>query len=252
MNPFKKLALELGQFAVDIRAKMNPQLKKLEPLEQQEVSEPIRDLLRAVKWGIEDAERMAETFEGKIEKLNQMSAAFEAEIGESAIAAGVAAKTIVKHSDHELALTAARDTAKAEGKTEAETEFNASLVKTNLIATRRAAAVTRVGALAAATLTDEQLSGEEHEAILTAIEGRIATLTEKNITAEGRPKIYAGLIAAVQNEEQFNTSLEVVLEAAGGELAAVVAPVTTPPPAKPSEKGPAGLAATGEKKKPVI
>lgn len=252
MNPFKTLATALATFLVDFRAKMNPVLASLPPLESIEASDPVLSVIRTAKWAMRDAEEMSASFDGKVSQVEEMLSKFAKESGESAIAAAVEEKKIVLIADHDSALTAAREQAEKAGRDAAEVDFNARLQQIELLATRRTAAVTRLGALAAAGLTDEVLLADDFEATFTAIEGRIAILTEKNITAEARPKIYESLIAHVQNEPAFNSTLEVMLEAAGGAFAATTSGAPPVPP-KPAKQPAAPLTATeGEKKKVFI
>lgn len=250
MNPFKTLATALATFLVDFRAKMNPVLASLPPLESIEASDPVLCVIRTAKWAMKDAEDMAASFDGKVSQVEDMLSKFAKDSGEAAITAAIEEKKIVLIADHDSALTAARETAKAEGRTEAEVEFTAKLQAVQLLATRRTDAVTRLGSLAAAKITDEALLADDFETTLTAVEGRLATLKEKNITAELQPKVYESLVAHVQNEASFTSTLEVMLEAAGGAFAA--AAPSTPAPPKPSQRTGAPLDAAGEKKARVI
>lgn len=248
MNPFKTLVTALATFAADFRAKMNPALEALPKLESIEAADPVLNVLRMVKWAQKDAEEMAASFDGKLENVEKMLADYTAKVSESAVAEAITAKKVVPFEDHENAITSAKETAAKEAKDTAETEFNAKLQKIETLAARRKDAVTRIGELAAASLTDDVLAGDKHEEAITAIEGRIAKLKENHITAEGRPKMFSDLLAKA-DEAAFTAGLEIILEAAGGQLAAVAA---TPPPAPKvdAKDGKTPLAA-GERKKAI-
>lgn len=252
MNPFKTLVSALATFAVDFRAKVNPLLDSMPKLESIEAAEPIRDVLRMVKWAKKDAEDLAAQFENQVGNIEEMLTAYTEKVKEEAISAAVEAKTHFTAEAHDAALTAAKtesDRLVKEAKDEAETNFNAKLDEIKLLAERRAEAVTRVGEIAAATLTDEVLAGDKHEAAIAAVEGRVTTLRENHITEDGRGKLFASLVAC--EGEAFTAALETQKEAFGGEIPPLKAS-TGDLPAPPKKDEGAGLAASGEKQKVII
>lgn len=270
MNPLISIITLLATIREDIYTKFNAAMKKAEPLEQFEAGTAARGILSELDWARERMTRAGEDLNATLQGAGKFLEGFKPKAGEevsvaasrfleeyekhvadTALSAAITAKTHVLHADHETALTAATEKAEQKGRDAAEFEFTAKLQKTELLASRRAAAVTRLGALAAATLSDDQLAAEDAEATLTAIEGNIAKLTEKNITEAGRPKVYADLVACAHQPETFEARLEVILEATGpAGFAAAEKPAATPP--KPSDKGKEALHGSDEKKKVVI
>ena len=269
MNPLLSIMTLLATLRTDLYTKFNAAMKKAEPLEQFEAGSAARGILNEIDWAQERLKRTGEELQASLDNAGKFLSSFAAKPGEDpemaatrflaeftakveqdAITAAITAKTVVPFTDHENAITAARETATNEAKEAAEADFNSKLKTIELLAERRKDAVTRVGELAAASITDEVLAGDKHEEVLTAIEGRITKLKEKNITADGRPKIYADLIAKA-DDASFDAGLDLILEAAGGQLAAVAA---TPPPAPKvdTKDGKTPLAAgTGERKKAI-
>lgn len=243
MNPFKALVTALATFAQDFRAKMNPALEALPKLESIEAAEPVLSVLRMVKWAQKDAEDLASQFDGKIANVEDMINAYNAKIAEEAVTAAVTAGTLIKKEDHENAITAAKDAAATEAKTQAEQEFNAKVQKIETLATRRKEAVTKLGEIAAAKLTDEQLSADNYVEAITAKEALIAKLKEENIVPEGdRKAMFESLVAKEGVEsEDFKSSLSIILTAAGGKLKPLTATAPTPPAPAPGSA--AGLSA---------
>lgn len=271
MNPLLTVITLLASLRTDLYSKFNAALKNVGPVEQVEGSQAVISVIREVDWAKERIERVGVDLQATLDGAGKMLASFQPKAGEDsvmaasrfleeyekqiaaeALTAAITAKTVVLHADHETAITAATEKAEKKGRGEAEVEFNAKLEKTELVATRRAEAVTRLGALAAATLTDEQLVAEDAEATLTAIEGNISKLTEKNITEADRPKIYADLIACAHQPEVFEARLDVILDAVGPEGFAATGQKIPATPPKQSEKGKEALSASSEKKKVVI
>lgn len=269
MNPLLSIITLLAGLRNDLYNKFNAAIKQAEPLEQFEASSAARGILLEMDWAKKQLERAGEEIAATMQNADKILSNFKVNKGEDpamaatrfleeftasiqkeAVSAAITAKTVVPFEDHENAITAAKETAAQEAKDAAETEFNAKLQKIELLATRRKDAVARIGELAAASISDDVLAGDKHEEAIVAKEGFIAKMKEKNITAEGRPKIYADLIAKA-DEAAFTTGLETILEAAGGQLAAVAA---TPPPAPKlgANDGKTPLAAgTGDRKKQV-
>ena len=89
MNPFKLLATSLATFLVDFRAKMNPVLASLPPLESIEASDPVLSVIRTAKWAMKDAEDMAASFDGKVSQVEDMLSKFAKDSGEAAITAAI-------------------------------------------------------------------------------------------------------------------------------------------------------------------
>lgn len=271
MNPLLAVITLLATLRTDLYSKFNAALKNVGPVEQVEGSQAVISVIREVDWAKERIERVGVDLQATLDGAGKMLASFqpksgedsvmaagrfleeyEKQIGQNAVTAAITAKAVVLHADHESALTAAEEKAEKKGRDTAEVEFTAKLQKSELLANRRADAVTRLGALAAANLTDDQLAADDHEVTLTAIEGNIAKLTEKNITEAGRPKIYASLIACAHQSETFEARLEVILDAVGEKGFAATEEKKPATPPKQSEKSAVALSATGEKKKVVI
>jgi hypothetical protein len=267
MNPLLSVIALLATLRSDLYNKFNAAMEKAKPLEQFEAGSAARGILNEIDWAKERLMRTGEELEASLNNAGKFLSAFEPKSGEApelaaarfldtftkkvsedAVSAAITAGTVIPSADHENALTAARETAATEAKTTAETEFNAKLAKIELLATRRQEAVTRVGELAAATISDDILAGEEYEAAIAAKEARNATLAEKNITPEARPKFYADLIAKA-DEATFTAGLELILEAAGGTLAPIAAAAPVAP--KTPEKANTPLNAGPEKKKVI-
>ncbi len=272
MNPLIAVISVLAALRADLVTKFNSAMKKAEPLEQFEAGSVGRGLLNEIDWAIERMTRSGEEIASTLNNAGKFLSGFESKSGETpemtatrfleeftkkaaadTIAAEISEKKIVLFTDHENALTAAKEESATAAKTAAEADFDAKLTAIKLVTDRRTAAVTRIGELAAARLTDEQLAADDFETAITALESRNTKLKEANITAESRPKFYADLISK-PDEESFTAGLDMILEAAGGKLA----PVTAAAPAKPTGPviSPGGAAplssSTPEKKKSVI
>jgi len=272
MNPLLTIITLLSALRADLYTKFNAAMEKAKPLEQFEAGSAARGILAEIDWAKDRLERSGQELQATLENAGKFLSGFESKAGETpdmtaarfleacaakaaedALAASIAEKKVISITDHENAITAAKEEAAETAKTTAEADFNSKLTAIKLVADRRADAVTRIGEIAAARITDEQLAADDFDAAITALEGRVNKLKEANITAEGRPKFYADLIAK-PDEESFTASLELLLEAAGGKLAVIAAAAPTKP-AGPgvSTAGAAPVSATtGEKKKTVI
>ena len=270
MNPLIAVITLLANLRADLYNKFNAALEKAKPLEQFEAGSAACGILNEIDWAKERLQRSGEELQSTLENAGKFLSGFESKLNEtpemaaarfldeltasiekSALAAAIGEKKVVSIDDHNNALTAAKETAATEAKEKADGEFNAKLTAIKLIADRRTEAVTRVGEIAAAQLTDEILAGETFEASLVAIEGRISAMKEKDITAENRPRLYTDLLTK-GSEEEFTASMEIVLEAAGGKLATIKAEASKEGP-KVSFTAAAPIpGASGERKKLVI
>lgn len=272
MNPIAAFIAALVSLKTELYTRFNASLAKLPPMEQIEGGTAVLSVIREVDWARERIERVGLDLESTLNAASQLVAGFDrkaneavdvaaarlldamtAQAGVVAIQSAIAAKTHLPIDDHQAALSAAVEAATKQGAADAEVGFNARLADLQTIADRRAAAIDKVGAIAAAALKDSDLLAENHGDILAAIEGRISQLKEVGITQEARPKAFAGLLACAADEPgtaEFNARLEMIKEAVP---ATPPVPLAAVAPATPKPSTPAGtLPAAAESKKTVI
>ena len=241
MNPILAIIAALASLKDDIRAKFNAALKNLGPIEQVEASQSVIGVLREVDWAADRISRVSGELDEQIKGAEQVLNDLTAKAAKDAISAGIAARELILAADHQTALTAAVENARTAAKAEAKVEFDAALAAQKTVAQRRAEFADKAGAIAAASVTDEQLLSGNYPALLAAAVKRVDVLKEANITAEARPKVFGDLMAIGYDESGeavFTARLDVVKEAAGGALSAA-----TPPPPTPATT--AGVIPTG-------
>ncbi len=228
MNPFKALALAIAAHLTEFRTRMNAKLKDMPPLEQLEAGELARNIVRTSLWAKEDADRLAENFDLSEAKLNSMFEEASKEIASQAMTAALASGEVIKKEDHVNLLAQA----KTDAKTEAQTEFAAAQKKIELIAERRGKVAEKIGEIAAAGATDEQLADDKWEDIIALGEARIARLAEIKITADSRPQAFKSLASiplTAEGLKEFDSRLPAYAElAASGPPVTPVKPVTAP------------------------
>ena len=168
MNPILAIIAALSALKDEIRTKFNASLKALGPIEQVEGSQAVIGIMREVDWAADRIARIGSELDPQIEKAEQMLNDLVAKAGKDAINAAVAAKEVILAADHQTALTAAIENAKTAAKAEAKTEFDAALAAQKTVAQRRAEFAEKAGAIAAASVTDEQLLSENYPALLSA------------------------------------------------------------------------------------
>jgi hypothetical protein len=247
MNPFKALALAIMTHVTEFRARMNRNMVNMPPLEQIEAGEVAKNLIRQALWAKEDADRLAEAHELTEAKLNSMFEEASKEIAEQAMTAALASGEIIKKEDHVNLIAQA----KTDAKTEAQTEFASEQKRIALIAERRTKVAEKVGEIAAAAATDEQLAADTWESVVATVEARVARLAEIKITAEAKPHAFKSLATIPLTDEgakEFDLRLPVYAELAAA------APTPNPAPPK-TPAAPAVITGNGdtpEKKKHLI
>lgn len=269
MNPLALLITAMVALKNDLYSRFNATLAKLPPLEQIEAGNVALCAVREVEWAKQRLEQVGTDLESTLNAAATTIAGYERRVGETVdIAAGrlievitknaeahglsaaIAAKTHLPIEDHNTALDAAKLVAKKEGSDEAETAFNAKVLDIQTLTDRRAAAIEKLGAIAATALKDADLLAENHDALVTVIEGRLAQLTEVGLTAESRPITFTSLMACAPDEEgtkEFASRLEMLKESAPNGTFSAAAPVAGGP--KPATAAGVLPATTTEKKK---
>ncbi|MEI6655463.1 MAG: hypothetical protein WCP45_11890 [Verrucomicrobiota bacterium] len=270
MNPIAAFIAALVALKTELYTRFNASLAKLPPMEQIEGGTAVLSVIREVDWAKERIERVSVDLENTLTAACQLVNGFErkaneavevsasrlldamtAQAGVVAIQSAIAAKTHLPIDDHQAALSAAIEAATQQGAADAEAGFNARLADLQTITERRAAAIEKVGAVAASALKDVDLLAENHADILASIEGRITQLKEVGITQEARPKAFAGLLACAADEPgtaEFNARLEMIKEAVPTVAVVPLAAAATPKPSSPVGT----LPAAAESKKTVI
>lgn len=270
MNPLAAIIALFAQMKIDLAARFNAALATRPPLESVEGANVANGLLREFDWAKERLERMGTELNATLAAAASIIPGFSFNPGETvevaanrllesikddaatkAISAAIAAKTHLPIEDHTAALDNAVLAAKAEERVTLQAEFATRLDEVKLIAERRTAAIEKVGSVAAASLTDADLLAENHEALLAAVEGRVARLAEVGVTAEAKPKSFASLMACATDEAgntEFEARLETIKEATGP------VPLQAAAPTAPKASTPAGVVPSGdpEKKKTII
>lgn len=249
MNPLASLIAALVALKNDLYSKFNAALSKLPPLEQIEGGQAGISAVRELDWAKDRIERVGEQLEATLTQATQMIEGFERKSGETvdtaaarlievleanagsaAISSAIAAKTHLPMEDHQTALDNAVTAAKDNLKTELENGFNAKLDEIRLIAERRSATIEKLGAVAAASVSDADLLAEDREARVQKVEDRVKLLATAGITPESKPKNFASLMACgtdEQGETEFSARLETIKEAAGNINLAAAAPKPT-------------------------
>lgn len=241
MNPLKSIILALSSLQADIRNRFNKAAENLPPLEQVAATQPVLAVFQDIEWAKLRLTAMDEQFSEQISGIDQMIAEMEKKAGESAISAAIADKTLLRAEDHETLITAAKETARKE----VETEFRAKEQKRETIAKLRNDLVTEIGAIAAASLTDEDLTAEDSAERIKLVKDRVAKITAAGVTAESNEKVFTTLLACSADEageKEFSARCEILSSSK---------PAAPAGPQNP--KGPtAPITAGGEKKKAFV
>ena len=253
MNPIAAIVASLVALKDELYTRFNAALGKLPPLEQIEGGNSVLSVIREVEWAGERMKRVGDDLQTTLDAAAERLTAFERKAGESvdvaasrlmdilladsataAIGAAIAAKTHLPIEDHHTALTAAIDQTRATVRGEVEVEFNARIESMQTLATRRNEVTERLGAIAAAAITDADLLAENHAEVIAAVESRIATLSASGITPESHPRNFGSLLACGLDETgtaQFDSRLEMLKEATA---LSASAPATKPEPTTPA------------------
>lgn len=213
MNPFKAFVIALAAFRQELSAKLNPSLASLPPIEQVEAIEPVKDILRAMRWAQEDAKRMEENFSGTLAKVEEVYAKFVKDTGDTAVAAALEAKEVIRKEDHDNLLTMARQ----EEREAVTQEFAQKAQQAELASTRRKDLVAKVGEVAAAGVTDDMILAEGWEGLEIKIAARLEKLKESNITEETAPVAFGSLVKIpvhAEGEKEFDSRLPAYAELA--------------------------------------
>lgn len=254
MNPLVNLISLFAAMKSDLSARFNAALQNRPPLESVEGSNVAISVLRELDWAKERIERLGTELNATLSAASAIIPGFEYQHGEpvetaatrliekfgddsatKAISTAIAAKTHLPMDDHKTALENAVTAAQAEAQQQATVDFQAKLDEIKTLAERRTAAMEKLGS-AASSLSDADLLAEDHEARLTAIEGRVAQLASAGITAESKPLSFASLMACAMDEagnKEFEVRLETIKEASGT-LAMQASTTTTPKPSTPA------------------
>lgn len=272
MNPLVQVIALLAALRTDIRERFNAALANAGPIEQVEAGNAAMGIIREVDWAadrirrvgdelgstMESAAKILEGFEkrgGESEEefAARFVAALESKTREDALAAAIAEKKVVPIEDHTNALDAAREDEKTKVTDALNAEFDEKTEKAATLASRRAEVVEKVGEIAAAAITDEQLAEDGYTGRITSLEARIEKLAENNITPDMRGKAYADLVCRA-SDESFDSGLATILEAAGGKLVPLTADGKPKPPARSGAPTPSVPLAgsTGDKKRVVV
>ena len=266
MNPLALLITAMVALKNDLYSRFNATLAKLPPLEQIEAGNVALCAVREVEWAKQRLEQVGTDLESTLNAAANTIAGYERKVGETVdiaasrlidvmaknseaagLSAAITAKTHLPIEDHNTALDAAKLTAKQEGSDEAETAFNAKVLDLKTLTDRRAAAIDKVGAIAAASLKDADLLGDNHEAMLTVVEDRLAQLTAVGLTAESRPISFGSLMACAPDEAgttEFSSRLEMLKESLpNGTFAASAATPGVPKPSTAAGALPVAAAA---------
>ena len=271
MNPLAAFATLFATLTADIRTRFNAAIAKLPPLEQIEGGNAVLNVLSSIDWAKERMDQCGADLESALTAAAAKVTSFEKRAGEampalaarlwdgshadaatSAIAAAIAAKTVLPIDEHTTTLTTAVDAATLKGAADAEVAFNAKLTDLATLAARRGDATTKFGPVAAAALKDADLLADNHAALFATMESRVASLTAAGITEAARPLGFASLVAVGLDEPgaiTFNALLETLKEAPAASVPLTAGAPTKPTPSTPASVIPAPEAAA---KKTII
>ena len=171
------------------------------------------------------------------------------DIGETAIREGLEKGEIVLKKDHDAAVETAKDTARKAGEQAVRDEWEKEKKTAADVAARRQAAVKgELTTADVAAMPDSVFIGDNHEANLTAINGRLTELKTRKLDSSAKLRGEAlALPVSTEGEASWKRMLDLVADAAakGG----------APAPGQqqaPAPKGHDHAAAGGESKKPEI
>lgn len=183
----KEIIEKLQASVPGLRQRANTALAGLPTLESLEVGAEVSSALRALTY---ISQEMAEVETRLAEILPA------AELESTALVAATESKLI---EDGTHVTVTDRDAqvgeAKKAGRVEAETEFKAAEAQRVKAAERRTAAEEKVGAKAASALSTDDLAGDHHEAVVTAMAGRVESMKAAGITEEGAEEAFSELVA---------------------------------------------------------
>ena len=125
----------------------------------------------------------------------------------TALAEAIKAGTHFEKSAHELAVNAAKQTARDE----AMTEFKALAEAKEFVAKKRAEAAAIVTAEYAALIPDELLAADKADATLSTLQARAEALKEKGVTTDTLPAAFK-IVASITDPALYEASIAPTLD----------------------------------------
>ncbi len=243
MNSFKTMIASMAEMILSFRKKGNAALLKLEPIDQHELAPAVKYAISDMQYHLNRMNDLGDTMDGIEEKLSEVVAAAT----EESITAQIGSGDLFKKETVEADILAAR----AEEKGKVEEAFQARLDDAERAGDLRIAVVSKHGAVAAATLTDENLLSDGSKKHLKTLASRITTLSEHNVTEQTTRTAFVQALACGYDSEgdaKFASQVEVITALAnkpsnpaddsnppaGGVLRASASNGDTPPATPPS------------------
>ncbi len=190
----------IEQFIASAKTKANAALTGLPPIDQFQGSQQLVGIINTMEWFKSDLARVEEQFGGVVAKYD--AAVKQAE--DAKINAELEAGTIIKKSDADAAITAAKDQVRQEE----EGKVAAERTRLSTIAARRTELTTAHGADAAAALPDDVLAAEAFDGVKTEVARRIGELEVIGITAASKRETFVGILAEAPFTEEGKATFD--------------------------------------------
>lgn len=198
-DKFLQFIESLKSSMAEMQTRVNEQIATLPPVEQHEAAGMISSIKAELSWQLRRVKELAES--EVVVKADEIMAAFQKEVINDAITAGIA----IAKDAHEAQIEAARNGGILAGREEAV-----------LLATRRSEITSVLGENHGLVISDEQLTGEGFAALLSSMKDAVAKATESNFTLAASPKSYASIIAAAFNGADAVTAIIATLSEVRG------------------------------------
>jgi hypothetical protein len=193
--------LELIRKSIEeTKTRANAALAGLPPVDQFQGAQEVVGLINAMKWIESDAKNLMERFSGIDAKLTSELEKAAAE----KIAAELEAGTILRKTDADAAIAAAKDQVRQEE----EGKVAAERARLSTITARRAELTTAHGADAAAALSDEVVAAEAFDGVKTEVGRRISELEVIGITAATKRETFAEILVEAPFTEEGKATFD--------------------------------------------
>lgn len=238
----KEAIAALQKLLADAKAKFNAALEAAPPIDQVEGAQGFLSLKRSAEWLLEDVARLDKQYED----LNATLSTELEKVSAAKIEQEVAAANLIRKTDHELAIAAA----KKEGEKEAENRIAAERAEEKAAAARREDLAKLHGKEVADALPENVFAlAAFTDTTKAEITRRVEALKEIGVTAADKPAHFAEIVACGAFDEEGNKAFDGRMTL----LKDLVKPSTPPAPARkavPGSGAPQFVAASKQEEAP--
>lgn len=240
----KAILAALALTIQELKTKANAALSGMLPLDQYEGAKEVSYAVNTLGWVKAEVEQM-------LKSVAEVEAKFEPEVAAAAlllveekISEQIAAGELVKKSDVETAVAAA----KLEGEQVAAAAFELRETEAAALTARRKEIETAHGAEVAACVLEESLKGETFDAVKTELGRRVTVLAEMGVTAAAKKTSFTDVACSIPFDEDgvkaFDKRIEGIKELVGPKGAAGVVTASRQTPGSGTPPAPNSTADT--------